>query len=88
MESDRSGNNKHATQSTASKKTDLHISDALLKNKATISSSSATGQIGLALPSIPCRKFSLSHITMTVQTAPLMIMPHCFPVLEAMGNIA
>jgi hypothetical protein len=50
--SDRSGNNKHATQSTASKKPTYTISDALLKNKATISSSSATGQIGLALPSL------------------------------------
>jgi hypothetical protein len=50
--SDRSGNNKHATQSDASKKPTYTISDALLKNKATISSSSATGQIGLALPSL------------------------------------
>jgi hypothetical protein len=49
---DKSGNGNHATQATPSKKPTYTISDALLKNKATISSSSATGQIGLALPSL------------------------------------
>ena len=79
--SDRSGNNKHATQSTASKKPTYTISDALLKNKATISSSSATGQIGLALPSITLQEIFIVAYYDDGTTAPLMIVPHCFPVL-------
>jgi hypothetical protein len=49
---DKSGNGKHATQATSSSKPTYSISDSLLKNKSSVSSSSQNGSIGLDLPSI------------------------------------
>ena len=49
--SDKSGNNKHATQSTATRKPIFNSSDPSLNNKGSVSSASSDGSIGLSLPS-------------------------------------
>ena len=48
---DKSGNNNHATQATSSRKPTYTVSNSLLNNKSSVSSSSENGSIGLDLPS-------------------------------------
>ena len=48
---DKSGNGKHATQGTTSRKPTYTVSNSLLNNKSSVSSSSQNGSIGLDLPS-------------------------------------
>jgi hypothetical protein len=48
---DKSGNDNHATQTTPSRMPTYSISDSLLNNKSSVSSSSQNGSIGLDLPS-------------------------------------
>ena len=47
---DKSGNGNDATQSTSSKMPTYTLSNSLLNNKSSVSSSSASGSIGLNLP--------------------------------------
>ena len=49
---DKSGNGNHATQATPSRMPTYSISDSLLNNKPSISSTSHNGKIGFDLPSI------------------------------------
>ena len=56
---DKSGNGNHATQATPSRMPTYSISDSLLNNKSSVSSSSQNGKIGLDLPSISLQEIFL-----------------------------